>query len=132
VDPDYWGLLIFEMMAENGVHLLLHSLAVDIVKKGNCINGVVVENTSGRQAILGKVIIDCTGEAHIAARAGAPYDQAPKEILEPHTVSFTVDGVQRHDASLPELDSGTDCRENPAGPGYHRNFQFHGILLPEG
>jgi hypothetical protein len=93
VDPDYWGLLIFEMMTENGVNLLLHSLAVDVLKEGNSIKGVVVENTSGRQAVLGKVIIDCTGEAHIAARAGAPYDQAPKEILEPHTVSFTVDGV---------------------------------------
>src|SRR5512147_1125455 len=31
VDPDWWGLLIFEMMQENGVHLLLHSLAVDVV-----------------------------------------------------------------------------------------------------
>jgi hypothetical protein len=93
VDPDYWGLLIFEMMAENGVHLLLQSLAVDVLKEGNCLKGIIVENTSGRQAVLGKAMIDCTGEAHIAARAGAPYDQAPKEILEPHTVSFTVDGV---------------------------------------
>jgi hypothetical protein len=93
VDPDYWGLLIFEMMAETGVHLLLHSLAVDVIKEGHSAKGIVVENTSGRQAVLGKVIIDCTGEAHMAARAGVPYDQAPKEILEPHTVSFTVDGV---------------------------------------
>jgi hypothetical protein len=93
VDPDYWGLLIFQMMTENNVHLLLHSLAVDVLKDGDAVKGVVVENTSGRQAVLGKVVIDCTGEAHIAARAGAPYEQAPKENLEPHTVSFTVDGV---------------------------------------
>src|SRR5512136_2146005 len=87
VDPDYWGLLIFEMMAENNVHLLLYSLAVDVLKDGNAVKGVMVENTSGRQAVLGKVVIDCTGEAHIAARAGAPYEQAPKDQLEPHTVS---------------------------------------------
>lgn len=93
VDPDYWELLIFEMMTENNVHLLLHSLAVDVLKEGNSLKGVVVENTSGRQAVLGRVIIDCTGEGHVSAGAGAPYEQAPKDVLEPHTVSFTVDGV---------------------------------------
>jgi hypothetical protein len=93
VDPDYWGLLIFEMMTENNVNLLLHSLAVDVLKEGNSIHGVVVENYSGRQAVLGKVIIDCTGEGHVSAKAGAPYEQVPKDELEPHTISFTVDGV---------------------------------------
>ncbi len=93
VDPDYWGLLIFEMMAENRVHLLLHSLAVDVVKNGDSVKGVIVENCSGRQLVLGKVTIDCTGEGHLAAKAGAPYEQVPKEDLEPHTVSFAVDGV---------------------------------------
>jgi hypothetical protein len=93
VDPDYWGLLIFEMMTENKVNLLLHSLAVDVLKEGNTMRGVVVENYSGRQAVMGKVIIDCTGEGHVSAKAGAPYEQVPKEELEPHTISFTVDGV---------------------------------------
>ena len=93
VDPDYWGLMAFEMMTENNVHLLLHSYFVDVVKDGNTVRGVVVENVSGRQAVLGKVIIDCTGEGHVSARAGAPYEQVPKDQLEPHTISFTVDGV---------------------------------------
>ena len=93
VDPDYWGLLVFEMMTENNVNLLLHSLAVDVLKEGNAIKGIVVENASGRQAVLGKVIVDCTGEGHVSAKAGAPYEQVPKEELEPHTVSFAVDGV---------------------------------------
>ena len=93
VDPDYWGLLVFEMMAENNVNLLLHSLAVDVLKEGNAIKGIVVENASGRQAVLGKVIVDCKGEGHVSAKAGAPYEQVPKEALEPHTISFAVDGV---------------------------------------
>ena len=93
VDPDYWGLLMFEMMEENGVHLLLNSTIVDVVKKGDAIRGVIVENVSGRQAVRGKVIIDCTGEGHVSAKAGALYEQVPKEELEPHTLSFTVDGV---------------------------------------
>jgi len=93
VDPDWWGLLIFEMMQENGVHLLLHSLAVDVIKEGKAVRGVIVENVSGKQAIFGKVLIDCTGEGEIAARAGAPYEILPKEQMEPHSLAFTADGV---------------------------------------
>jgi hypothetical protein len=93
VDPDYWGLMAFEMMEETGVNLLLHSPVVDVVKEGNDLKGIVVENVSGRQVVLGKVFVDCTGEGHLSARAGAPYEQVPKNELEPHTLSFTVDGV---------------------------------------
>lgn len=93
VDPDWWGLLIFEMMQENKVDLLLHTLVVDVIKQENTVKGVVVENTSGRQIILGKVVIDCTGEGDVSVRAGAPYEILPKEQLEPSTISFTADGV---------------------------------------
>lgn len=96
VDPDWWGLLVFQMLQENRVHLLLHSLAVDVLKEGNAVKGVVAENTSGRQAVLGKVLIDCTGEGDIAARAGAPFEMASKDDpipLEPPSISFTMDGI---------------------------------------
>jgi hypothetical protein len=93
VDPDWWGLLMFEMMQENGVDLLLHSLVVDVVKEGSAVKGVIVETPSGRQVVLGKVVIDCTGEGYVCVWAGAPYEQVPKDMLQPHTLAFTVDGV---------------------------------------
>jgi hypothetical protein len=95
VDPDWWGLLIFQMMTENGVKLLLHSLAVDVIKEGSAVKGVVVENTSGRQLVRGKVIIECTGEGDIAARAGVPFTKInPVEReLDPPSITFHMDGV---------------------------------------
>jgi hypothetical protein len=93
VDPDWWGLLMFEMMQETGVELLLHSLCVDVLKEGKTTRGVIVENTSGRQVALGKVIIDCTGEGDVSVWAGAPFEMEPRENIQPHTLSFTVDGV---------------------------------------
>jgi hypothetical protein len=93
VDPDWWGLLMFGMMTENGVNLLLHSLAVDIVKEGNTVRGVVVESTSGRQVVLGKVIVDCSGEGDICVRAGAQYEKRAREHLMRPSIAFTVDGV---------------------------------------
>jgi hypothetical protein len=95
VDPDWWGLMIFQMMTENKVNLLLHSLAVDVLKENDTVKGVIVENTSGRMAVLGKVVIDCSGEGDIATRAGAPYEKVSKDQfeLEPPSISFTMDGV---------------------------------------
>jgi hypothetical protein len=43
--------------------------------------------------ILGKVVIDCTGEGDICVRAGAPYDTVPRNQIQPHTLAFTADGV---------------------------------------
>lgn len=93
VDPDWWGLLVYTMMQENDVGLQLHSLVVDVVKQENIIKGVIVENASGRQYIQAKVVIDATGEGFVGRMAGAPYDILPKDMLEPSTLSFTVDGV---------------------------------------
>jgi hypothetical protein len=93
VDPDWWGLLMFEMMTENKVNLLLHSLMVDVVKEGNTVKGIIVENTSGRQLILGKVIIDCTGEGDLSVMAGVPFEKRALDQLMRPSIAFTVDGV---------------------------------------
>lgn len=93
VDPDWWGLMIFEMMTENHVNLLLHTLVVDVVKEGSSVKGVIVENACGREIIFGKIVIDCTGEGDIASRAGAPYEIVPRDQIQPHTLSFSADGV---------------------------------------
>ena len=93
VDPDWFSITIFEMMEEAGVELLLHSLVVDVTKDGAAVTGVVVENTNGTMYTKGKVIIDCTGEGDIAIRAGAPYEYVDRDTVQPHTISFTMDGV---------------------------------------
>jgi hypothetical protein len=95
VDPDWWGLLVFEMLTEEKVELLMHSLAVDVLKEGDAVKGVIVENTSGRMAVMGKVIIEATGEGDIAVRAGAPYTKIDrtKEEIDPPSITFHMDGV---------------------------------------
>jgi hypothetical protein len=93
VDPDWWGLLMFEMMTENNVNLLLHTMMVDVVKEGKTVKGIIVENTSGRQIILGKVIIDCTGEGDLSVIAGVPYEKRALDQLMRPSIAFTVDGV---------------------------------------
>jgi hypothetical protein len=93
VDPDWWTFLAFDMMEEEGVALLLDTLVVDAIMENGTIKGVVVENADGRVEIRGKVVIDCTGEAYLSARAGVKTVCVSREECQPHTMAFTVDGV---------------------------------------
>ena len=38
----------------------------------SAIRGIITESKSGRSALLAKVVIDCTGDADVAYRAGVP------------------------------------------------------------
>ena len=42
--------------------------------EGTTVKGVIFESKSGRQAVMGKVIIDTTGDGDVFASAGAEFD----------------------------------------------------------
>jgi len=60
------------LIQKEGVKLRLHSWVVAPMLDGSRVTGVIVESKSGRQAIAADVVIDCTGDGDVAARAGAP------------------------------------------------------------
>lgn len=60
-----------EMMGEAGVEPMLSTQVADPIVEGGSVAGVFVEDKSGRQAVKAKVVIDATGDAGVAARAGA-------------------------------------------------------------
>jgi len=72
-DPDGWKRVALEMVSEHGVNLRLHSWFSHAVVEGGRITGVVCDTKNGREAILGDVVIDATGDLDVAASAGAPH-----------------------------------------------------------
>ena len=84
-----------ELIQESNVEPLLHSLAVGAIMEGNTIQGVIVENKAGRQAILAKRVIDASGDADIAHRAGAPTRKTPLADMIGVTVMFSCKGVDK-------------------------------------
>ena len=75
IDNEKTKYILTKMLYDEGVNILFHTIFVDSIMEGNNITGIVVENKSGRQAIYGKVIIDASGDADVAHRAGVPYWQ---------------------------------------------------------
>ncbi len=81
------------MVLEAGVTPILHAWAVGAVMDGTTIAGVITESKSGRQMIIAKRVIDATGDADIAAFAGAPFAKAATEELMEVTTNFSCCNV---------------------------------------
>ena len=85
-----------EWMGEVGADVLFHTRVVDAIVEDGVCKGVVVENKSGRSAIMGKHVIDCTGDADVAALAGVPFEKGREgdELMQPTTLMFRIEGVE--------------------------------------
>lgn len=72
-EPEVLRFVAQELVLESGAQLLLHTMIVDALMDGDKLRGVVIENKSGRQVVLAKCVVDATGDADVAAFAGAPF-----------------------------------------------------------
>jgi hypothetical protein len=73
-DQEMLKCVLNDLIEEAGVKLLLHSWAGRAIVAKNKVKGVIFESKSGRLAILGKVVIDTTGDGDLFASAGAAFD----------------------------------------------------------
>jgi ribulose 1,5-bisphosphate synthetase/thiazole synthase len=83
------------LVQEAGVTPLLHRLCVAPIMENGAIRGVITESKAGREAMLAKRVIDATGDADIATRAGAPVRKTPKEQMLAASVMFSMSGVNK-------------------------------------
>src|SRR5437762_6301293 len=88
-DVSAYKLVADRLLESAKVRLLFHALAVGF-RDGH----LLVETKSGRRAIKGKVFIDCSGDADLAAWAGAPYEvgDGKGNMLYPSTM-YRIGGV---------------------------------------
>jgi hypothetical protein len=94
-DPEGSKVILFEMLEGAGVEILLHSLAVGTQTEDGFVRSVLIENKSGRQAVCPGYVIDCTGDADLAALSGAPCTLGRREdgAMQPATLYFRIGGV---------------------------------------
>jgi ribulose 1,5-bisphosphate synthetase/thiazole synthase len=83
------------LVKEAGITPMLHRMAAAPVMEGAAIRGVITESKAGREAILARRVIDATGDADIAHRAGAPTVKTPKEEMMAASVMFSMSGVDK-------------------------------------
>jgi hypothetical protein len=89
--------------AEPDLDALFHTIACDAVVRGDRVEAVYLANKAGLTRVEAGVVVDCTGDADIAWRVGAPIDKASE--LQPMTMHFRIGNVRR------TPDMGQRCRD---------------------
>lgn len=99
-DPEMMKILLTRLCVESGVQILFETFVSAPVMEGGAVTGVIIEGKGGRQAILAPVVIDCSADADIAAKAGAPYvmgaddaQDAGQATMQPVSMYFTMNKV---------------------------------------
>lgn len=120
---------IDELLKEAGVNPLYLCSAVAPVMEDNALKGVIIESRQGRHAILGKIIIDATGDGAIAAAAGAEFafgraDGKIQAVSLLHSLNnFIPESLNLQDELLPTLQAVKPDYKLPYDHGsLHRNI----------
>lgn len=71
LNPEWLKWVSQQMLAEAGVHLLLHAWAVAPIVADGAVRGALFESKEGRFAIRAQTVVDASGNG---ARAGAGFD----------------------------------------------------------
>lgn len=116
-DPTIVKLVADDMVAEAGVSLAFHCVAVAAIRQGSNVNGVIFEARDGRWACRAKVVIDCTGDGDIAALAGADFEYDPNRIQAPTTM-FRFGGVDVGTAQGVTRAQLHECLERAVAAGH--------------
>jgi ribulose 1,5-bisphosphate synthetase/thiazole synthase len=95
LDSEGFKLVADRLVEEAGIHAMLHRQFVAPLMDGDTIIGVVTESKAGREAILARRVVDATGDADVATRAGAPVHKTPREEMMAASVMFHLAGVDK-------------------------------------
>jgi len=128
---------LFQMLQEAGVNLLLKATALAPVLDNEKVTGVVYYDKSGQNLIATRVLIDCSGDGYIAAKAGVPFEKGDEAQGQMMAVSLTFFMVNVEADKIEEYDdpyftkyaqkgiaSGRlhpDLHEIYWFPGFHKN-----------
>jgi plasmid stabilization system protein ParE len=97
-------ILADRLMAEQpALRVLYHSVVCEALVQGDEIREVLVANKAGLSRVRARVVVDCTGDADVAWRAGAPVEKAA--TLQPMTMHFRIGNVRRTETMR------VDCRQ---------------------
>src|SRR5688572_11426205 len=87
-EPERFKKAADDILTDAGVKVLFHTQVADVVMRGQRIDAVLVSNKDGLVAIAPRIVVDCTGDADVAAWAGAPFEL--HEELQPMGLHFRL------------------------------------------
>lgn len=91
-----------DQLFENGVEIVYASNVVQALADGEKIQGIVIGNKSGRQAILSKLVLDCTETASVVRLTDQKFEKSTPLTRYGRTLEFTnVEPITKEFISVP-------------------------------
>jgi len=106
-EPEGFKLVCDNLVLDAGMDLRLHSFVADAITEDGRLKALVLESKSGREAVVGKVFVDATGDADVVARSGASFTKGRDfdGAMESMGSMFHVGGVYED-----ELPTGDEAK----------------------
>jgi len=117
IDPEWLKRVYDQLVTDAGARVLFHTVLAAVETDGaGAVDALIVVNKAGLSACSAKVYVDCTGDADLAAWAGAEYQKGDPETgdLQPATHCFALANVDmygyahcgriRHGSDKPVID----------------------------
>lgn len=111
-DTEFAKVALNEMLSnEPNLSTFFNTSIVDVITEGNKVVGLVVLSEMDQMEIRADVVIDCTGDASVAAKAGVPFEIRKKKEIQPMTLIGRMSGVdmekvnQYYQENPPKMDS---------------------------
>jgi hypothetical protein len=97
LDPEGMRIVWQRMLDEAKVRTICNLVAGDVLLEGGRIRGVLCDTKRGRRAVLGRIVIDGTGDGDVAAKAGVPfeYGRASDGLVQGMTMMFKLWGIDQ-------------------------------------
>lgn len=92
-DPERLKILWEQLALKSGMKLRFHTFVVDVLQEGDRITGVIAAGKDGLVQLRADAIIDATGDADLAAAAGAPFDGVKAGKVQAMTTTFRLVNV---------------------------------------
>lgn len=85
---------LMQFVNHPNIDVYLQTTVTDVIKEGDTLKGIIATSGEGQFALLGKVIIDATGDGLVSYLAGATTEKGREDgLMQPVTLEFTIDGV---------------------------------------
>jgi hypothetical protein len=95
-DPEIMKMLLTRLCVEAGVQILFETFVSAPYVEDGTVTGVVIESKAGRQFVGAKVLIDCSADADMAAKANAPFVMGSGDAdakMQPVSMYFIMKNV---------------------------------------
>ena len=127
IDTEVYKLVVAEMLEEAGVTLCFNTMLVKAITDEGWVSGVITESRSGREAIMARSFVDCTGYGDLAAFSGAKHAE-PNDYPVANSIGVGGVSLEEYHDYLKEHDAIREFAIGPRSGKPDQIVRIHGDL----